>query len=510
MTTLEDRPDHEGAGAAQEDAFCPHCGGPMAVGVGLPWPTDPALCPSCQRWVGRGRAVAGAESTGGGAVAGASPSAENGGGVGANGGAADGAGVPSRRRRGRPGSTERRRAREGAPRPAPVEAASASPAAAGDGSPAPDERSLGPDAAVAPAPEGADGHGGAGANDSGTVHGPVAETEVGSPAAHAEHAPEAEHAGDVDATDAQPQPAPEDAAPVNPNGAAAPPAEPAAPAEEDGHAEPPPADGHTLPFPVVVPEPPKRRRFSLRRRSEPSEPRRPLLRRPTRAGLLRALPFVLLTIGALLLLEGALTVLWKEPFSALLTAQGESALEDDLERKEQEAAAEAARNRKQMARYQARRAVKLNRTAGTSEALGRLRIPKIGLNKVVVQGTDEAVSLKKGPGHYTETPLPGRTGNWTVGIAGHRTTYGAPFRRINELKKGNKIVFAVPYGRFTYEVEKTKIVDAGYTQAFVPQGKDKIVLTACHPLYSAAQRILVYGRLKTTEPAGGAKRVAQN
>jgi sortase A len=448
----------------------------MAVGVGLPWPTDPALCPSCQRWVGRGRAVAGAESTGGGAVAGTSPSAENGGGVGANGGAADGAGVPSGRRRGRPGSTERRRAREGAPRPAPVEAASASPAAAGDGSPAPDERSLDPDAAVAPAPEGADGDGGAGANDSGTVHGPVA--EVGSPAAHAEHAPEAEHAGDVDATDAQPQPAPE--------------------------------DGHALPFPVVVPEPPKRRRFSLRRRSEPSEPRRPLLRRPTRAGLLRALPFVLLTIGALLLLEGALTVLWKEPISALLTAQGESALEDDLERKEQEAAAEAARNRKQMARYQARRAVELNRTAGTSEALGRLRIPKIGLNKVVVQGTDEAVSLKKGPGHYTETPLPGRTGNWTVGIAGHRTTYGAPFRRINELKKGNKIVFAVPYGRFTYEVEKTKIVDAGYTQAFVPQGKDKIVLTACHPLYSAAQRILVYGRLKTTEPAGGGKRVAQN
>jgi sortase A len=448
----------------------------MAVGVGLPWPTDPTLCPSCQRWVGRGRAVAGAESTGGGAVAGASPSAENGGGDGANGGAADGAGVPSGRRRGRPGSTERRRAREGAPRPAPVEAASASPAAAGDGSPAPDERSLDPDAAVAPAPEGADGDGGAGANDSGTVHGPVA--EVGSPAAHAEHAPEAEHAGDVDATDAQPQPAPE--------------------------------DGHALPFPVVVPEPPKRRRFSLRRRSEPSEPRRPLLRRPTRAGLLRALPFVLLTIGALLLLEGALTVLWKEPISALLTAQGESALEDDLERKEQEAAAEAARNRKQMARYQARRAVKLNRTAGTSEALGRLRIPKIGLNKVVVQGTDEAVSLKKGPGHYTETPLPGRTGNWTVGIAGHRTTYGAPFRRINELKKGNKIVFAVPYGRFTYEVEKTKIVDAGYTQAFVPQGKDKIVLTACHPLYSAAQRILVYGRLKTTEPAGGGKRVAQN
>jgi sortase A len=96
-----------------------------------------------------------------------------------------------------------------------------------------------------------------------------------------------------------------------------------------------------------------------------------------------------------------------------------------------------------------------------------------------------------------------------VGIAGHRTTYDAPFRRINELKRGNKIIFTLPHGRFTYSVEKTRIVDAGYQKAFVPQGKDMIVLTACHPLYSAAQRILVYGKLTKTEARGKARRAAR-
>jgi sortase A len=220
---------------------------------------------------------------------------------------------------------------------------------------------------------------------------------------------------------------------------------------------------------------------------------------------MRALPIVLLVVGGLLLVEGALTVLWKEPFSAIFTAQTQGALGDDLEKLERESAAQAARSRKEALRYQRRRAVSLNRETDISKPIGRLRVNKIDLNEVVVQGTDEDVSLKKGPGHYTETPLPGQKGNWTVGIAGHRTTYGAPFRNINKLKKGDEIVFSVPYGRYTYEVNQTKIVDAGYTSAFVPKNDDQIVLTACHPLYSAAQRILVYGKLKKTEPRGAAR-----
>lgn len=199
-----------------------------------------------------------------------------------------------------------------------------------------------------------------------------------------------------------------------------------------------------------------------RRRLRPRPLRRPRLRRPifgrpTRAGLVRALPRVLLVIGALLLVEGALTVLWKEPLSALFAARTQSALGDDLERLQRDdaaAAAAAARSQKATARYQSRRAMTLNRETGVSQSIGRLKINKIGLNEVIVQGTDEEVSLKKGPGHYTETPLPGQKGNWTVGIAGHRTTYGAPFRHIDKLEKGDKIVFTAPYGRFTYEATR--------------------------------------------------------
>ena len=303
------------------------------------------------------------------------------------------------------------------------------------------------------------------------------------------------------------------------NGAAPPPA--AEPVAEQDTADPPPhppqaplrpGSGHTLPF-WSVPSEPKRpkRRFSLKNLRRPSL-RRPRLRRPTRAGLMRALPFALLAVGGLLLLEGALTVLWKEPFSAIFAAQTQSALGDDLDKLERDgaAAAAAAQGEKAAEAYQRRRSVALNRDAGISEPVGRLKVPKIDLNTVVVQGTDEEVSLKKGPGHYTETPLPGQKGNWTVGIAGHRTTYDAPFRNINKLKKGDEIVFSTPYGRFTYAVEGTEIVDAAEMGVFQPKGYDRIALTACHPLYSAAQRIIAYGKLKKSEPLGKARRAARS
>jgi sortase A len=214
---------------------------------------------------------------------------------------------------------------------------------------------------------------------------------------------------------------------------------------------------------------------------------------------MRALPFVMIVIGGLLLVEGAVTVLWKEPISSFLAAQSQGRLGEELEKLEAQAAAEAERNRKQLAAFQDRRANQLNRSASPGEPIGRLRIPKLGLSTVVVQGTREYSDLTKGPGHYEQTPLPGLRGKWSVGIAGHRTTYGAPFRRINELKRGNRIVFTLPYGRFAYEVSKTRIVDDSYRKAFVPQGKNMIVLTACHPPYSDAQRILVYGTLTRAE-----------
>jgi sortase A len=115
-----------------------------------------------------------------------------------------------------------------------------------------------------------------------------------------------------------------------------------------------------------------------------------------------------------------------------------------------------------------------------------------GLDMVVVQGTDET-SLQKGPGHYPETPFPGQGG--TVAIAGHRTTYLAPFRHIDSMAPGDRIVLEMPYGRFDYRVQKTAIVDPGDVGIVREVGYERLVLSACHPLYSAEHRYIVFARL---------------
>ena len=504
----------------------------MEAEVDLPWPTEPVLCQSCERWVGRARAVP--------ASAASAPDADH-----PNGASSENA--PSerrshrRRRATRPAPAERRRARELGPPPVPRFAAE--PPEADDDLDLPDDAfavtgvwdapvadSNGSDQAVVTEPPEADPDGPVEPWTT-PVGGP--EEELGPPAqanwshdgAVAEEPDELQRPGsrriDGYETDDLGPPAPffapvgagEPASRSTPaavdTGGGVPEAEPVqferAEPQEDVPGSTP---SGTLPFWSVPSEPVKpKRRLSLKR----LRPRRPRLRRPTKAGLMRALPIVLLVIGALMLIEGALTVLWKEPFSALFAAQSQGVLDGDYDALERKSAAEAdaARDQKALTRLQRRRSVSLNRDTAVTKPIGRLRVDKINLNEVVVQGTDEGTSLTKGPGHYTETPLPGQAGNWTVGIAGHRTTYGAPFRNVNKLKKGDEIVFSVPYGRFTYEVDRTRIVDASYQKAFTPKKYDQIVLTACHPLYSAAQRILVYGKLTKSEPRGGARAAAK-
>ena len=120
-----------------------------------------------------------------------------------------------------------------------------------------------------------------------------------------------------------------------------------------------------------------------------------------------------------------------------------------------------------------------------------------GLNAVVVEGSDTA-SLRKGPGHFPETPFPGVRG--TVGIAGHRTTYLAPFRHIDSVKRGDSVTLEMPYATFVYSVQKTEIVDPGDVDVVDPVGYERLVLSACHPLYSAAQRYIVFARLSRIAP----------
>lgn len=126
------------------------------------------------------------------------------------------------------------------------------------------------------------------------------------------------------------------------------------------------------------------------------------------------------------------------------------------------------------------------------QPIGRIIIPKLDIDPVVVNGTTSA-DLREGPGRYPETKVPG-LGELTA-IAGHRTTFGAPFRHIDSLVKGNEIVLRLPYGTFTYRVTGHEIVDDEDWSVIDPRGYDTLVLSACHPLYSADQRWIVYAKL---------------
>jgi sortase A len=118
---------------------------------------------------------------------------------------------------------------------------------------------------------------------------------------------------------------------------------------------------------------------------------------------------------------------------------------------------------------------------------------------VVIEGTSEG-DLKKGPGHYNarsgrRTSVPGLGG--VIAIAGHRTTYLHPFRHIDDLRPGDGITLVMPYGTFRYRVYYHRIVDSREWRILRPRRFEKLVLTACHPLYSASHRLVVYARLKT-------------
>jgi len=216
--------------------------------------------------------------------------------------------------------------------------------------------------------------------------------------------------------------------------------------------------------------------------------------------LLRQLSTILILAGLMLLADVGLTLVWQEPVSKLYADWRQDALADDLEELSEpdlDPAEMKALDRLPLdsdrAAFLAR---SLERRTEAGDPVGRIRIPEIGVNKVIVEGTDGG-SLRKGPGHYPETPLPGVRG--TVAIAGHRTTYGAPFNEVDKLEDRDEVVVEMPYGRFVYQVEREQIVDPTATWVTRRVGHDRLVLTACHPKYSAAQRIVIFARLARTE-----------
>jgi sortase A len=144
------------------------------------------------------------------------------------------------------------------------------------------------------------------------------------------------------------------------------------------------------------------------------------------------------------------------------------------------------------------------------ETIGRITIPAIGVDKYVVHGVRRD-DLRRGPGHFPGSPLPGQPGN--AAIAGHRTTYGAPFEHLDRLRPGDAIVVETLQGTFRYEVMGHpdgaggtighQIVDPYEGVAVLDDfGDDRLTLTACHPKFSARQRIVVTALL-TSPPAPG-------
>jgi len=228
-----------------------------------------------------------------------------------------------------------------------------------------------------------------------------------------------------------------------------------------------------------------------------------------RGGWLRRLSTVLIVAGTLLLADAGLTVVWQEPVSAVYAWLTQGQLDDELARLEgtgpsadELAALAALKGDRRRIAFLARA---LERQAGQGEAVGRIAMPSIDQDLVVVEGSDTD-ALKKGPGVYDDTRFPGVGG--TSAIAGHRTTYGAPFNDIDKVDKGDRVSVTMPYARFDYVVEGSKIVAPTAVEVIDDVGYDRLVLSACHPLYSAAQRIVVFAKLQRVTPRGAAQRTS--
>jgi sortase A len=212
--------------------------------------------------------------------------------------------------------------------------------------------------------------------------------------------------------------------------------------------------------------------------------------------LTRIVSIMLITAGVVVLADAGLTLVWQEPLSAAYGSLRQGQAEDELDELESEyptaadlAAIAGVEGTAAKARILADR-FKPHLEEG--RAIGRIEIDRIDLNMVVVQGT-ETGTLQKGPGHYTKTAIPGQPG--TVAIAGHRTTYLAPFRDIDDIHDGDEVRVEMPYAAFTYTVVKHEIVDPGDVGVIKPVGYERLVLTACHPPYSAAERYVIFAKL---------------
>ena len=218
---------------------------------------------------------------------------------------------------------------------------------------------------------------------------------------------------------------------------------------------------------------------------------------------LRIVGTTLVVAGALVLIWVGIVWRWQDPFTALYTHWKQHQLAHSYERRF--AAYRASPNVRGEASLAARmRAIsreahRYRLSSRRGEAIGRIRVPRLHLKMILVNGTDDA-SLRKGPGRDLRTYMPGE--GQLIYIAGHRTTYLAPFAHIDSMRRGDLVTLEVPYGAFLYRVFRHRIVKSDNLSVLHSHGREVVALQACHPRFFASHRYIVYGRLVRIEPRG--------
>ena len=211
---------------------------------------------------------------------------------------------------------------------------------------------------------------------------------------------------------------------------------------------------------------------------------------------LRRISTALIVVGVGVIMYAGLILAWGDPVTWLWAHWQQRALTSEFHESQQQFKIVTPPPDDSAALALVRKdALLFKHSLSEGRAFGRLTIHRIGLSDVVVvQGTTAGFDsdLSKGPGHYMNTSFPGMGSS--VAIAGHRTTYGAWFRHIDEIRNGDTITLQMPYATFTYRVQMHQVVSNTDWGIIKPQGYERLVLSACHPLYSASHRWVVFAR----------------
>ncbi len=212
---------------------------------------------------------------------------------------------------------------------------------------------------------------------------------------------------------------------------------------------------------------------------------------------------VLLAIGGSLVLLWVLAVWqWQDPLTLVLNKRAQSELTSAYQvRVARERIAPTPRPRTQRPAVEApsqfKLAARYRKLTETGEPIGRLTVPRLDLEIMVAYGTDRE-TLKKGPGLHPGTGFPGQ--KFLTYVAGHRTTYGAPFSDIDKLVPGDKVTFEVPYGTYRYVISDHRIVRDDQIEVLKGRGREELALQACWPRFFATHRYIAYAKLVGVDP----------